>query len=104
MDDKTYNGWSNYETWLVALWFNNDEDTYRCTLVSARQVCESTSTVRKGGNYSAADVRLSDILRDHVENGREDQPGMYHDLLSRALNAVDWCEIARGVIDSLPAV
>lgn len=23
-----YNGWSNYETWLVALWLNNDRLTY----------------------------------------------------------------------------
>ena len=24
-----YNGWSNYETWNVILWLNNDEGTYR---------------------------------------------------------------------------
>lgn len=25
----SYNGWSNYETWNVSLWLNNDEGTYR---------------------------------------------------------------------------
>jgi len=24
----TYNGWTNYDTWNVALWFDNDEKLY----------------------------------------------------------------------------
>ena len=26
--DTTYNGWTNYETWNVALWVDNDEASY----------------------------------------------------------------------------
>ena len=28
MTNNTFNGWSNYETWNVALWLQNDENLY----------------------------------------------------------------------------
>jgi hypothetical protein len=28
LTDTEYNGWTNYETWNVALWINNDEGLY----------------------------------------------------------------------------
>jgi len=28
LEDKTCNGWKNYETWNVALWLQNDEGLY----------------------------------------------------------------------------
>lgn len=29
MENEKYNGWTNYDTWLVVLWLNNDESNYR---------------------------------------------------------------------------
>jgi hypothetical protein len=29
MNDENYNGWSNHETWNIALWLYNNEDIYR---------------------------------------------------------------------------
>jgi hypothetical protein len=28
LTDTAYNGWTNYETWNVALWINNEEGLY----------------------------------------------------------------------------
>ena len=35
MEHQKYNGWNNYETWVTALWIDNDYGTYqhRCELV-----------------------------------------------------------------------
>ena len=36
MTDTTYNGWTNYETWNVALWIGNEYPLYKaaCSYVS----------------------------------------------------------------------
>jgi len=28
MKNETYNGWTNWDTWNLALWIDNTEDTY----------------------------------------------------------------------------
>ena len=30
----SYNGWTNYETWNVALWMDNDETSYQYALIA----------------------------------------------------------------------
>jgi hypothetical protein len=35
LTDRTYNGWTNYETWNVALWLQNDPGLYDL----AREYC-----------------------------------------------------------------
>jgi len=37
LEQKEYNGWTNYETWNVALWIGNDEGLYEIALELANE-------------------------------------------------------------------
>ena len=85
-EKKGYNGWKNYETWLVALWIDNDQSTYSY----ARELRDQF----KENEYSRYD--LSHALKDWIEedNPLMDNADLFTDLLQSALDEVDWYEIA----------
>jgi hypothetical protein len=77
---EQYNGWSNYETWLVALWLNNDQEGYRLL----QEICSTQdSDCRK-------DERLEGLVRELYLG---DEVGMMTDLVNAAIGRVDWAEI-----------
>lgn len=43
---KTYNGWTNYETWCVQLWLTGDEARYRDCRSMIREVCRGNLAAR----------------------------------------------------------
>jgi hypothetical protein len=80
----SYNGWTNYETWLVNLWLTNDQGSYNAVL---------------GVVQDAAPDQAPEALKDWVETVvlgdiLEEGHGLAHDLLTSALSEVDWFEIA----------
>ncbi len=81
-DEKKYNGWVNYETWLVNLWFDNDQGTYE--MIQEFAIEEARSI-----------IEISDYLKNMVE---EESPtldnGLYCDLMTAAISEVDFYEIA----------
>ena len=79
----SYNGWKNYETWLVNLWLSNDRGTYEYMVEIAEEV--------KDEEYPG--LRMADILKEDIEAGMPSLDGLYGDLLSSAIEAVDFDEI-----------
>lgn len=81
MSEQTgYSGWTNYETWLVALWLNNDRLTYDA-LEAIK--AEDASVCRKA-------ERLEELVQELYEF---EPVGLVADFVNAALGRVDWVEI-----------
>ncbi|HEX5471555.1 MAG TPA: hypothetical protein VFW73_06695 [Lacipirellulaceae bacterium] len=104
-DEKRYNGWTNYETWVTALWLDN-EYASQCYWRRATQECKDaapSSSHVKNGYWTvgeAARFSLADRLKKELT---DDSPiadnSLYADLLSAALQEVNWVEIADHYLD-----
>lgn len=87
MEKKNYNGWTNYETWNVALWLNNEPST-----------SEYLHDLSNGPGKTYEKARQ---LQEFVEdmNPLSEGASMFHDLLSAAIHAVNWYEIIENHIE-----
>ena len=106
--NKTYNGWTNYETWAVKLWMDNDEGSYNywreATLEAwAHPVENQLIDSRK----DRAAIALAERLKDEHEDGVPEtlNGSVYADLMNAALGEVNWREIADALLGNaeLPA-
>lgn len=100
MTTKTHNGWTNYETWAVALWLNNDQGTQEHWRERAREIAEHAEPSTVWTKAESARYELADALKDEIE---EDAPGavcgtLYGDLVKAALDEVNWSEIAKSFL------
>lgn len=85
MNNTEYNGWTNYETWNVKLWIDNDEGSQQFWLDQAQN-----ATVSELAEH------LSDLFR-YEFNPLADEASVYNDLLGSALDNVNWQEIAEAL-------
>jgi bifunctional pyridoxal-dependent enzyme with beta-cystathionase and maltose regulon repressor activities len=96
-EDKKYNGWNNYETWLVALWIDNEEWSYNYARELAQDVKRENPNVDDIITHTGI---LADVLKDWIEetNPLKDNANLFTDLLNAALSEVDWMEIAENYL------
>ena len=80
MNDVKYNGWTNYETWCVNLWFTNEQATYEFI----KEMAADNDT------YELAELLKADVM----ENMPDLDAGLYSDILVAGLENVNWYEIA----------
>lgn len=92
-----YNGWTNWETWHVALLADNEESTYKRVQALAERCANIKVGNVKGKKYSQAQAVaafkriLAGCWRETKQFARENDYGK--------LDPVNWVEIADHFID-----
>ena len=104
---KDYNGWTNYETWLVQIWMDKDQGSQECFRERAKAAYANAIEMLSGPSvvyatkYQSAVLTFADGLRAYwCDESMPELPGIYGDLLGAALAEVNWFEIARHWIDA----
>lgn len=92
-NEHRYNGWTNYETWCVALWMDSEEGTQEYF----REMAEGYGAQSEEGSVS----RFADALKDHHEELLPDLQGFVADLLNAAMSEVNWYEIAGNLMTEI---
>ena len=102
-NDKTYNGWTNYETWCVNLWITNDEGSSSYWADAAQECWDDAEPTKILTRNEAARYALADRLKDELSDTPEEmgEANMHVDLLRAALSEVNWSEIAEAFLSAV---
>lgn len=103
MSNEKYNGWTNYETWVVNLWMDNEEGSHDYWIRQASYIYRNEAEEQKYfSKMEDAVCILADKLKnDHEESLPANLPGLYSDLIGAALSEVNWREIAEHLLENI---
>lgn len=99
MTKHEYSGWTNYETWNVKLWMDNDQDAQEAWH-------DSATTLRAMYAQKEAILILAEQLEVHYSHEagywlESAPPCCFSDLLLASLRQVNWREIAEHVLEDV---
>jgi len=111
MNKQEYNGWSNYETWNVNLWLNNEQASQELWEDRARRIRAEVTKAKEPWvtaeqEHEEALWRLAEQLVEHydkeVDSWIGDKPfGCFTDMLLASLREVNWREIAEHLLEDI---
>jgi hypothetical protein len=101
--DSSYNGWSNYDTWVVNLWLGNDEGSYTTCRSLAQRCFEDAVANEVLSRKERACYQLANELKAMIEDGNPiaSEASVYSDLLNAAMSEVNWKEIANSLLQEI---
>ena len=88
---EKYNGYSSYETWLVATWINNDQANIDYWMDVAKHQYNSAEDQKE------AIISFGEYMKEYYEDRMpesDDIGGFWSDMLHAALCSVGWHELA----------
>ena len=102
---ETYNGWTNYETWVCKLWIDNDEGLHNYWIDMAQNIdpAENPYMTPEQNKVHA----LAEALKDEHEQNFHDllpdslRASFYSDIMNAALGRVNWIEIAESLLETV---
>lgn len=95
-EEKGYNGWSNYATWLVNLHLSNDAGTYEYVNELAQNSIDNAEADRYSTKKEDATQALADSIKNMIDEGNPlaDKTSLYSDMLQAIIDEADYYEIA----------
>ena len=93
MNTLKYNGWTNYETWLCNMWFNNFNFTDQMDLFDD---CADNCDV-----LDIIEYYIKSYVEEYVEYSISDDHGFIHDMLNSAISEIDFRDIAEHYVDDV---
>ena len=113
-ETQKYNGWTNYETWNVKLWMDNEEPSYRYWREAAQEAYDNAEAQESDGGRviftreESATHAIRERMKDEYEQASCDllerssaTASVWADLLGAALSEVNWHEIAEHLIEDV---
>ena len=88
MEEHGYQGWRNYETWLVMLHISNDESLND----------QMETIVRDANNVRDAGEAIKDMITEVIDEliGSK-QPPLITDIIGATVNSADYEEMAQSI-------
>jgi len=93
-----YNGWTNYETWLIALWMDNNglSEHFNTRAQEIYDECKDKDETTQ---------KLAEEIEQHheeqIEQNGVPNAGWIADLINAAMKEVNWHEIAEHYADEV---
>ncbi len=105
----SYNGYTNYETWVVNLWMDNEEGSHDYWVRMARYIYENEAEECKySSKMDDAISLLADHIKDHYADAKDEileemklTASVWADLLGAALSETNWREIAKNLLENV---
>lgn len=102
MNKATYNGWTNYETFIVNLWMDNDEGAQRHWAAQAQDAWDEAAPTAHTTREEEAVEHLGEAIKElHMERLDDQETGVFNDLLQAAIQNVNWFELARNLLEGV---
>jgi len=111
MTKHEYSGWTNYETWNVKLWMDNEQASQEAWNDRARRIRAGVTKTKEPSatteqEHQEALWLLAEQLEEHYDREADywlesAPPCCFSDLLLASLRQVNWKEIAEHLLEDV---